>query len=175
MPKEGRKTPEESHHADEEQAKPKFKIVDRRRIDAENVEPEEESVPEAPAPTPPASAATEEPVKVAPEIDSHSDGEIKDEAKELGDKRPETSEDPIGMRNVALSFLQTLSTIAWVHMGMVPHPQTQLVAKKLEEARKTINMFEVIYQQVKGEFPPEINAEIVGLIRDLKANYVNQL
>jgi hypothetical protein len=60
-------------------------------------------------------------------------------------------------------------------MGLVPHPQTQLIAKKLEEARKAVSLFELIFQHSKAEFPPEINTEINNLLQDMKANYVNQL
>jgi hypothetical protein len=149
----------------DEHPSPKFKIVDRRRAEDENEEPvraAQPEIPKEPAPAPP---------------DLHTDGAVEQEIP--SDGQPETeheiSEDPLGFRNVTLSFLQTLSTISWVHLGLIPHPQTQLIAKKMEEARKTIALFELIYSQVKSELPPEANAEIVGLIRDLKANYVSQL
>ena len=167
--------PKKNQPPENDQPKAKFKIVDRRRINMES-EPEPEEKPlkaeevKVEEKPPEAKNETETPVYHAP------DGEAREgmpESPDGGQRRG--SDDPLAFRNIALSFLQTLSTIAWVHMGLVPHPQTQLVAKKLEEARKVISLFEITYQQVKGELPPEVNNEIVALLQDLKANYVNQL
>jgi hypothetical protein len=153
------------HQSDE--PTPKFKIVDRRHLD--DVEPEPVKAPpvdEKPAPVAPQQEIDKDPVLHV---------ESSEEVPEQGTETPESQEDPLGFRNVTLSFLQTLSTISWVHLGLVPHPQTQLMLKKLDEARKTIALFEVIFNQAKVDFPPEINKEIAGLLNDLKAHYVNQL
>jgi hypothetical protein len=167
--------PKKEQHEENDQPKSKFKIVDRRRIDADSEpEPEEEPVKtetakaESPKP-PPSSDGSPRP-----------DGKVTAGETTLEDETGEApkggrEEDPLSFRNMALSFIQTLATVAWVHMGMVPHPQTQLIAKKMEEARKAIALMESINQQVKGELPPEISMQIAEMIRDLKANYVNQL
>ena len=152
----------------DEQPAPKFKIIDRRRR-------EDSEEPEPAPPTPPAPPDKQkEPDKAGPD---HAGEPIQAQQSSEKEYEPQQDmhEDPLGFRNVALSFLQTLSTISWVHMGLVPHPQTQLVAKKMEEARRTIALFEIIFNQVKPDLPAEVNAELVGLIRDLKAGYVSQL
>jgi hypothetical protein len=146
---------------------PKFKIVDRRHL--EDVEPEPILAP--PSDEKPASEEPDQEIDKDPVLHVESSEPL----PEVETEEPESQEDPLGYRNVTLSFLQTLSTISWVHLGLVPHPQTQLMFKKLDEARKTIALFEVIFNQSKSEFPPEINKEITGLLNDLKAHYVNQL
>jgi hypothetical protein len=155
-------------HPEEEEPKPKFKIVDRRRIGVDGpADSEPEPEPPVKQANGPAEPAKDQKVEIPTSKDTP--------AEEPAQGKPVESEDPLTFRNVSLSFLQTLSTIAWIHMGLVPHPQTQLLAKKNEEARKAINMLEIIFQQAKLEYPPEVNAEIAGLIQDLKTNYVNAL
>jgi hypothetical protein len=152
--------------SEEDQPKAKFKIVDRRGVESE---PEEIPV-KAPAPAEKQAPIEEAPVlKIAPDVE----GEVPDSEEDV--PQDEIAEDPLGFRNVGLSFLQTLATIAWVQLGLLPHPQTQLVVKKMDEARKTIGLLEVIFHQLQPEYPPEVNSEIVRLIADLKAAYVNQL
>jgi hypothetical protein len=162
----------------EEQKEPKFKVVDRRRIDPDKieasdapVEPEPEVKKES-SPKEKAPETTASPKPDSAEIPSEFQ-DTEEEEIPVGDEKAEF--DPLEYRNLALSFLQTLSTAVWVQMGLIPHPQTQLVIKKMEDARKTINLIESLYKQAKGEWPEEINMQIERLIADLKANYVNQL
>jgi hypothetical protein len=157
----------------DEEPKSKFKIVDRRRASDEEEAHEpvsEEKVTPAKSEEVPHEVITE-PQSMSPDMEAPVEENM--EAPE--GESEEFTEDPLGFRNVCLSFLQTLATISWVHLGMLPHPQTQLVVKKIDEARKTITLLETIYQQVKTEYPPEVNSEIMRLIADLKAAYVNQL
>lgn len=157
---------------EEEGKKPKFKVVDRRRINAEEVEASEE--PSEPEPEPePEKEEPEEPKKEStPE-------EPPEEKKTTGDSEaegmPEASEDPLAYRNIIMSFLQTLVTVVWVHLGLVPHPQTQLVMKKMEEARKAIDLYESLYNAVKDDLPDKLKPEVERLLEDMKANYISQL
>ncbi len=155
---------------DEEQT-PKFKIIDRRRIDADEIEASE--APPEPEPEAKAEAEPETPPKVEDEADAPPEVGDQSAGEQAGES--ETEQDPLEFRNIALSFLQTLNSIAWVHMGLVPHPQTQIVTKKMEEARKTIELLDKVFEETKRDFSPEINSQIEGLLQDLKANYVNQL
>ncbi|HDS30123.1 MAG TPA: DUF1844 domain-containing protein [Firmicutes bacterium] len=154
---------------------PKFKIVDKRRFDAEEIDasdvPEEsgETVSEQPDET------TAKGTDGKAETDEIPD-ELKDSLDEIkSDRVGEEDFDPLDYKNLLIAFLQTLNTAAWVQMGLVPHPQTNLIAKKMEEARKSINLMNVIYEQGKDEWSKEISDQIEHLLADLKANYVNQL
>jgi hypothetical protein len=139
-------------------------------------EPEAEKPAPVPMPPPPKTAEEKEKIKEKVEPETPQEETLpEDEKQKPGERRNQTVTDPLSFRNVGLSLLQTLSTISWIHLGLVPNPETQLIAKKLDEARKSIALFEMVYSQVKGEFPPEVNTEILRLLQDLKANYVNQL
>ena len=161
----------EKAREEEEENQPKFKVVDRRRINADEIEASDEPPePEAPVETEekPADEITDkEPEAPAPEE------EIQEGSPE--EARQESIEDPLTYRNIVMSFLQTLVTVVWVHLGLVPHPQTQLVMKKLEEARKAIDLFEAIYKAVENDIPDQVKPEIARLLEDMKANYIDQL
>lgn len=150
----------------EEEQKPKFKIVDRRRIhdDAELLEEEEEEVVEDDK----AKKEPENKKRIKPESEK-----VKTEDKDKEKKSAEI--DPLGYMSVILSILQTITSVTFVHLGLVPNPQSKIVAKKLEEARRLINLFENIWLLVQTELAPEINTELERHLQDLKASYVNQL
>lgn len=156
-----------------EEKKPKFKIVDKRRIDADDVKasdapPEQEIKDEY--------ESGEDPELRAVRGD---EPEVEKEAEHGADDGPpgESAEDqdPLEYMNIVFSFLQTLVSVIWVHIGLVPHPQTKLVTKKLEEARKSIELFELIYGSMREELPGNLQQELDGALQDMKANYVNQL
>jgi len=168
----------EKKREEEEKNQPKFKVVDRRRINADEIEASDEPPePEPEAPVEP----REEPAQDEP-IEEKSDEEPEEQVQEeeIRDEKPdeapqESVEDPLTYRNIVMSFLQTLVTVVWVHLGLVPHPQTQLVMKKLEEARKAIDLFEAIYKAVENDIPDQVKPEIARLLEDMKANYIDQL
>jgi len=91
----------------------------------------------------------------------------KDVAEEIGSK--------LYFRNLIVSFLQTLANFTWVHLGLIPNPSTQLVAKNLEEARRMINLYEGMLNMARPELPKEYNVELDRLLADLKANYIGQI
>jgi|WetSurMetagenome_2_1015567.scaffolds.fasta_scaffold866654_1 hypothetical protein len=149
--------------------KPKFKILDRRRIDADDVEasfapPEPEKEPELKA------VSSDQ-----PEEDLEPELKIEADTDEPHDHDHGQDLDPLVYMNIVFSFLQTLVSVIWVHIGLVPHPQTKLIAKKLEDARKCIELFEVIYGTVREELPANLQMELDAALQDMKANYVNQL
>jgi hypothetical protein len=154
-----------------EEKKPKFKILDRRRIDADDVEasftppePEPKSEPELKA------------VPVDnPEEEREPELKIESDTDEPHDHDHGQEQDPLVYMNIVFSFLQTLVSVIWVHIGLVPHPQTKLITKKLEDARQCIELFEIIYGTVREELPANLQLELDAALQDMKANYVNQL
>ena len=163
----------EKDREEEMKKQPKFKVVDRRRINADEIEASDEPPePEPEAPVEPQEKPAEEKTVDEPEAPAQEE-EIPDESPE--EARQESIEDPLAYRNIVMSFLQTLVTVVWVHLGLVPHPQTQLVMKKLEEARKAIDLFEAIYKAVENDIPEQVKPEIARLLEDMKANYIDQL
>lgn len=160
--------PNQDRPDETEGKKPKFKIVDRRRINVDDIEAgEEPPEPETPEPASPPEAKPEE--KAPPPSDKKG-GEPESESRE-----PDAAEDPLMFVSLVVSFIQTLGSVAYVRLGLVPHPQTQLIAKKLEEARKLIALLEDLHNRIRPSLPGQVNAEIERLVQDLKANYVSQL
>lgn len=154
--------------------KPKFKIVDKRRIDADEVEASD-APPEPEPKKEPEKKASPHDGKPEDEEGSHHDHNHDHDHDHEHDGEHGHDQDPLEYMNIVFSFLQTLVSVIWVHIGLVPHPQTKLVTKKLEDARKCIELFEVIYGTVREELPANLQLELDGALQDMKANYVNQL
>ncbi len=174
------------HDNNNEEKKPKFKIVDRRRIDVDDIEPASTPVEKEPVSTPKNGNAPDlkavDGDEKGPEILEEEPSEPDFKVAEDTEPGPEPSgenesagQDPLEYLNIALSFLQTLVSVSWVHLGLVPHPQTKLVTKKLEDASKSIEMFELIFGNVRDDLPPQLVVELERTLQDMKANYVNQL
>ncbi len=168
----------QDHPENDQEKKPKFKIINRRRIDPDEIE-----ASDAPPEEPPKKAEVKEkagesepsreqtPPEEAPKA---ADEKLKEEpSKEKKSYRK--GEDPLEYLNIVVSFLQTLVSVVWVHLGLVPHPQTQLVAKKLEEARKAIDLYEKLLKEVDKDLPPQLKVELERILQEMKVNYVNQL
>ncbi|MCK4721591.1 DUF1844 domain-containing protein [bacterium] len=169
-----------------EEKKPKFKIVDRRRIDVDKIEPASTPVEGEPSSTPEdgkapdlkAVGGDEKEPEILDEEQSEPDFKVAEDTEPPPEPSEETEsagQDPLEYLNIALSFLQTLVSVSWVHLGLVPHPQTKLVTKKLEDAKNSIEMFELIYGNVRDDLPPQLVVELERTLQDMKANYVNQL
>jgi len=174
MPDEPRNDSDEQN----EEQRPKFKLVDKRRINVDEIEAADEPVEEKPV-----ADKKIEPVVETPADPEGEGAEIPEETKEPPGRETPSDEpedvksepDPLDFRNIAISILQTIATVILVDLGLVPHPQTNLVAKKLEEARKSIELFDLVFGNVRDELPEQIVKEFERAIMDLKANYVNQL
>jgi hypothetical protein len=159
---------------DEDEPKPKFRVVDRRRIDADEVEASD---------TPPEREKKLEPVPVkkeTPKTDGAADKMPPefDGSPKSGKEAPaeeEVGQDPLDFQNIIFSILQTLVSVTWVHLGLVPHPQSNLVAKKLDEAKRCIELFEVVFRKIDKDIPVQLRLELERVLQDMKANYVNQM
>jgi len=171
----------DQHEHDEETGKPKFKVVDKRRInldDIDDIEAVEEAPVKAEEPvTAPAKPVSEEPVAeketAEPAFEPEFAPGVDKPPPDQQEMTPE--EDPLAFRNIILNIMQTVVTVALVDLGLVPHPQTNLVAKKLEEARKAIELFEILMKKYGDELPEQLRTEFNRALQDLKAGYVNQL
>lgn len=178
---------------EEEGKKPKFRVVDRRRINPDEVEasdkpPETVETPPEPVVTQPSDDTEGNEIPTPFFVEPSPDDKDEKGEKELPEfkmapgvgeeQKPsqlKPEEDPLHFRNIAISLLQTIATVALVDLGLVPHPQTNLIAKKLEDARKAIDLFEVVLVKVGGDLPEELRSEFDRALQDLKANYVGQL
>jgi hypothetical protein len=164
MPKDNR---------EEEERKPKFKIVDRRGTDDEPESPEpvadakrEEHV------TPPKETASP---KVTGGVEPSNDAgktEMTEEEKEALQREVEKS---FKFPNSVIFILRTISEQVLMHIGLIPNPVSRLTVKNMEEARKFIDLYEAVLTHTEGEFDEKTLRELKRLQSDLKVNYTNQL
>lgn len=149
---------------DEEEKKPKFRVVDRRtEEDAEPVKTTEQKPPKQAPP----KKAPKEGVQ-----DADAEPELTDEEQQQLRQEAERS---LQFKNTVVFILRTLSEQTWIHLALIPNPITGLTVKNLPEARKAIDLFEVIAKHTEKEFEDPLKREIAGLLTNLKLNYANQL
>ena len=170
----------ERERDENEDGKPsKFKIVDKRRINADDVDASD-VVEEAPKPKPEPEKAAEKKTEAPKQEASGEKSGFKPKFAPGVDgpaQKPEeipADEDPLAFRNIILNIMQSAVTVALIDLGLVPHPQTNLVVKKLEDARKAIDLFGLLLKNYGTELPDQLRIEFERALQDLKANYVNQ-
>ena len=165
---------------EEQENAPKFKVVDKRRINVDEIS-DDDIVEKTETPEEPVAEEVAEPeLTLAADDKSPTDDGFKpqfapgvDEPAAPPEMKPD--EDPLAFSNIILNIMQTAATVALVTLGLVPHPQTNLVAKKLDEAKKAIDLFELLVNNYSDELPENIRTEFVRALADLKAGYVNQI
>ena len=160
---------------EEEEKKPKFKIIDKRGQASEDEARDDAppvAKPEKPAPE------TEEAITREP------DGELGEPTEDMGktemtqEEREEVQkevEKSLEFKTTVIFILRTLSNQTMIHLGLIPNPISGLTVKNLEEARKLIDLFELIMNDTQEEFEDQILRDVQGLLADLKVNYTNQL
>jgi hypothetical protein len=71
------------------------------------------------------------------------------------------------------TFVLSLSTSAFVHMGLVPDPQTQQPApKNLPLARQTIDILELLEAKTKGNLDAQEANLMESLLYELRMRFV---
>jgi len=171
----------DEHEREEEQKATKFKIVDKRRINVDDIDADDVEEETVDAADEPGLDETAEPELKLAGDDEKSSGDTFKPKFAPGVEEPEqapemkSDEDPLAFRNIILNIMQTAATVALVDLGLVPHPQTNLVAKKVDEAQKAIGLFELLITNYGDELPENIRSEFQRALADLKAGYVNQM
>lgn len=71
------------------------------------------------------------------------------------------------------TFALSLSTSAFVHLGLVPDPQTgQAAAKNLALARQTIDILEMLATKTRGNLDAEEARLLESLLYELRMRFV---
>lgn len=160
---------------EEEEKKPKFRIIDKRGSAGED-ETREDSTPiiepEKPAPETEDIVATEPEGEPGEPTEDMGKTEMTQEEREEVQKEVEKS---LKFKNTVIFILRTLSDQTWIHLGLIPNPISGLTVKNMEEARKLIDLFELIVENTQEEFEEQILRDVQKLLADLKVNYSNQL
>lgn len=74
---------------------------------------------------------------------------------------------------VLLELLTAMPRYAFVHLGLMPNPYTQLIAKNDSQARLAIDAFAAIYNVVKPSLDPRSRTELERVLNDLRTNFVS--
>ncbi len=71
------------------------------------------------------------------------------------------------------TFILSLGSSAFVHMGDAPHPETgQPVPANLPLARQTIDLLDLLREKTKGNLTPEEEKFLENILMDLQLRYV---
>lgn len=140
----------------------KFKVADRRASIDDNEEKEEKTAP-SPTPTEPSASPTPTP----------GPGQDQDQ------KEAQEEDGPRGLSLLSLTvgeitnaFTGILIQKAWIHLGLVMHPETGKIEKNLEEARKAIDLFSLIAENMRGRWGDlAMENEIQSQLTTLRLNF----
>ena len=132
-----------------------FRVIDRRRFDADG----EERVPGG-EPTRPA-AGTEIPATAA----GQGSGFVLHEAPD------ETATSPAPEANLSSLFLG-LSTQALLHLGEIPDPESGEAARDLPSARSLIDLLAVLRDKTRGNLDAEEARLLDRILYDLRMRFV---
>jgi hypothetical protein len=73
------------------------------------------------------------------------------------------------------TFILSLGSSAFVHMGDAPHPETgEPVPPNLPLAHQTIDLLEMLREKTKGNLTPEEEKFLENLLMDLRLRYVSK-
>jgi hypothetical protein len=71
------------------------------------------------------------------------------------------------------TFVLSLGSSAFVHLGDAPHPETgEAVPPNLSLARQTIDLLEVLREKTRGNLTDEEGKFLENLLMDLRLRYV---
>lgn len=73
------------------------------------------------------------------------------------------------------TFCISLGSSAFVHLGEVPHPETQALAPpNLVLAKQTIDILGMLQEKTRGNLTPEEDKLLDHLLLDLRLRYVER-
>lgn len=65
-------------------------------------------------------------------------------------------------------FLMSLATAALVHLGQVPHPETNKKEVDLEQARQNIDILALLHEKTKGNLTAGEKTLLEGMLSQLR-------
>ncbi|MFH0926260.1 MAG: DUF1844 domain-containing protein [bacterium] len=71
-----------------------------------------------------------------------------------------------------ISLIYSLSTSAWVQLGLVPDPTSNLAHKNLGQAKQTIDLLNILQEKTKGNLNKEEDQFLSEILYDLRLKYV---
>ncbi len=145
--------PNKPPHTEEE---PTFRVTDRRRVSPEGA-PTPGEVPEATTERP--QEPPRSPQAETPPI-------------EQGERERKFVLLPIA--DLVHIFIAELQARALMHMGLIPNPETHLVAKDLPQARLAIDCIAALVEQLSPLEAPGEHGQLGQLLAELRLNFVRE-
>jgi len=81
---------------------------------------------------------------------------------------------PQKITDLAYYILNVLQAKAWQYLGLIVHPENGETLVDLQEARQAIDLYDLIYEKLKGGFPLTIKKEMEMHLTNLQLNYVEK-
>ncbi|MBI5070846.1 MAG: DUF1844 domain-containing protein [Deltaproteobacteria bacterium] len=72
------------------------------------------------------------------------------------------------------TFCISLGSSAFVHLGEVPHPESQELAPNLVLAKQTIDILGMLREKTRGNLTPEEDKLLEHLLLDLRLRFVEK-
>jgi len=70
------------------------------------------------------------------------------------------------------TFIFSLGSSAFVHLGDAPHPETTKMEQNLLLAKQTIDILGMLEEKTRGNLTPEEQKLLENLLSDLRLRYV---
>jgi hypothetical protein len=80
------------------------------------------------------------------------------------------AQDPIDF----VTFVLSLASSAFVHLGDAPNPETGSTSEDLPLAKQTIDILGMLERKTKGNLTPEEEKFLENLLMDLRLRYVQK-
>lgn len=104
-------------------------------------------------------------VQAQKDEEEHQQPKVRDKGKE------EAPPPPLPEVTFA-SFIYSLSTSALIHLGEIPEPTTEKMAKNLPLAKQTIDILGILQEKTKGNLTQEEENLLNTFLYDLRMRYV---
>jgi hypothetical protein len=96
------------------------------------------------------------------------------EGKKAADTAGPRAEEPLPEVTFA-TFLMSLGTSVFFHLGDLPHPETGAVEKNLPLAKQTIDLLGLLQEKTRNNLTPEEKNIFDHLLYDLRMRYVKEI
>jgi hypothetical protein len=73
------------------------------------------------------------------------------------------------------SFIMSLGTSVFFHLGDLPHPETGVAGKNLPMAKQTIDLLGILREKTRHNLTPEEENIFDHLLYDLRMRYVKEI
>jgi hypothetical protein len=103
-----------------------------------------------------------------------------EEAKQAQEAAGEPSPGAEGVKDIPLpeisfsSFLFSLGSSAFIHLGTLPNPDTGEINKSLPLAKQTIDLLGLLREKTRGNLTPEEEDMFDHLLYDLRMQYIKE-